>query len=95
MARFYLLKEVIEKHIQKVIKPKEASKVLPWVHRMISNAKRKFLGINHKMKDTYLQNYLNEFCYKTNRRNSDNLFERLMIASVDDAWYGKLVYNYG
>ena len=62
---------------------------------MISNAKRNFLGIHHSMKKEYLQNYLNEFCYKTNRRYSNNLFDRLMIASVEDAWYGKLLYTNG
>jgi len=50
---------------------------------MISNAKRNLLGINHQIKDDYLQNYLNEFCYKTNRRYCVvNLFDRLMVAAV-------------
>jgi len=87
---FNKIKEVSSKHIQKVVTPKEASKILPWVHTMISNAKRNFLGINHKIKDDYLQNYLDEFCYKVNRRYfGQDLFERLMIAAVDDTWYGK------
>ena len=93
---FNKLKEISSKHIKKVVLPKEASKVLPWVHTMISNAKREFLGINHNMKDEYLQNYLNEFCYKTNRRYfGKHLFERLMIAAVEDTWYGKYRYNCG
>lgn len=93
---FNKLPDVISRHIKKVVPPKEASKVLPWVHTMISNAKRNLLGKNHSIKKDYMQNYLNEFCYKTNRRafNAD-LFERLMVASVEDAWYGKLVYNNG
>lgn len=62
---------------------------------MISNAKRNFLGTHHSMNKVYLQNYLNEFCYKTNRRHTDNLFDRLMVASVEDAWYGKLLYSNG
>lgn len=33
------------------------------------------------MKSEHLQSYLNEFCYKFNRRYMDS-FERLMIASV-------------
>jgi transposase-like protein len=40
----------------------------PWVHTMISNAKRLFLGIHHKIGKGYMQLYLNEFCYKFNRR---------------------------
>ena len=38
------IKEVAAKHIKKITPPKEASKTLPWVHPMISNAKRKFSG---------------------------------------------------
>ncbi|MBR3859491.1 MAG: IS1595 family transposase, partial [Bacteroidaceae bacterium] len=31
----------------------------------------------------YLQNYLNEFCWKFNRRNfGEALFDRLMVAAV-------------
>ncbi len=92
---FNKLKEIVQKHIKKVVLPVEASKALPWVHTMISNAKRNLLGIHHSMTKYYLQNYLNEFCYKTNRRYNDNLFDRLMVASVEDAWYGKLLYKNG
>ena len=93
---FNKIKEISSKHIKKIVPPKEASKVLPWVHTMISNAKRNFLGINHKIKDEYLQNYLDEFCYKTNRRYfGKELFERLMVAAIEDTWYGKVRYNCG
>ena len=93
---FARMKEVTAKHIVKIVPPQEASKALPWVHTMISNAKRNFLGINHKIKDEYLQNYLDEFCYKTNRRYFGlNLFERLIDAAIEDTWYGKFRYNYG
>ena len=93
---FNRIKEVAAKHIKKVTPPKEASKTLPWVHTMISNAKRNFLGINHQIRDEYLQNYLDEFCYKTNRRYFGScLFERLMIAAVEDTWFGKIRYENG
>ena len=93
---FSRIKEVTAKHIVKIVPPQEASKALPWVHTMISNAKRNLLGINHKIKDEYLQNYLDEFCYKTNRRYFDlNLFERLMDAAIEDTWYGKFRYISG
>ena len=93
---FNRIKDVASKHIKKIAPPQNASNALPWVHTMISNAKRNFLGINHKIKDEYLQNYLDEFCYKTNRRYfGKNLFERLIIASVEDTWYGKVRYNNG
>lgn len=75
------LKNLVKEHTAQVIKPKEISKILPWVHIMISNAKRQLLDIYHSIKPEMLQNYLNEFCYKFNRRYCE-LFERLMFASV-------------
>jgi ribosomal protein L40E len=91
---FRNLKEVVNKHISQIVPPQEAPKVLPWVHTMISNTKRNLLGMHHNIKDIYLQNYLDEFCYKTNRRYfGDNLFDRLMVASVDNTWYGKFSYE--
>jgi ISXO2-like transposase domain len=63
-------------------------KVLPWVHIAISNAKKICLGIHHSIKREYMQNYLNEFCYKFNRRYLiDKLFDRLMIACIAAPWY--------
>ncbi len=41
----------------------------------------------HKMSSNYLQNYLNEFTYKLNRRNFADLFERVIIAAVFPYWY--------
>jgi hypothetical protein len=35
-----------------------------------------------------MQNYLDEFCYKFNRRYfGENLFDRLLIAAVTSLWY--------
>ncbi len=68
---------------KKVVKPKDASKVLPWVHVAISNAKSLILDMYHGIKDLFLQSYLDEFCYKFNRRYfGEYVFDRLMIASV-------------
>ena len=59
------------------------SKVLPWVHIAIANAKRLLLDVYHDIRPEYLQNYLNEFCWKFNRRNfGEALFDRLMVAAV-------------
>ena len=62
------------------------SKLLPWVHTVISNSKRLLLAIHHRVDDDFLQNYLNEFCYKLNRRYFKNIFDRLLIASVSYRW---------
>jgi transposase-like protein len=51
-------------HSPKIVKPKDASKILPRVHNAISNAKRLLLDMHHRIDDDFLQNYLNEFVYK-------------------------------
>jgi hypothetical protein len=53
---------------------------LKWVHKGISNLKRKLLGIHHMILN---QNYLNEFVYMMNRRYfGEKLFERMVIAAL-------------
>ena len=90
------LKNNIKEHNKLLVPPKEADKLLPWVHTIISNAKRTLLGIFHMIDDDYLQNYLNEFCYKINRRwFGEKMFDRLMIASVSNTWYDKFMYVRG
>jgi len=76
-------KTLVSAHHPQVIPKNEVGKLLPWVHIAISNAKRMLLDIFHDIKPEYLQSYLNEFCYKFNRRYfGENLFDRLMIAAV-------------
>jgi len=78
------LDNFVEKHNSQVVKPDEIAKILPWVHISISNAKRLLLNIHHKIKPQYLQSYLDEFCYKLNRRYfGESMFDRLLIASVN------------
>ena len=82
------LKDVVKTHTAIKVEPKEAGKTFPWVHTSISNAKRQLLGTHHSINTKYLQNYLNEFCYKLNRRNfNTDRFDRLMIAGVNDNWF--------
>ena len=83
------LKAICSKHEEVVVKDKKkVSKVFPWVHIAISNAKKKILGLHHQVKDDYMQNYLNEFCYKFNRRYfGDKLFDRLVFETLKNPWY--------
>lgn len=77
------IKDYVWCHIAQTVKPEEAGKVLPWVHTMIANAKRTMLGVHHMISKKYTQNYLDEFCYKVNRRYfGEQLFDRLLIACV-------------
>ena len=49
-----------------------------WIHKVISNFKRNILGIHHSIGEKYLQNYLNEFCYRFNRRHFVEPFDTLL-----------------
>jgi len=81
------LKENLIGHSAVVAKvKKEASKILPWVHIAISNAKRLLLDVHHSVGNDYLQSYLDEYCYKFNRRYFDSVFDRVIIASVSCKW---------
>lgn len=77
------LKDIVKEHKPIVIPKEKVNEMLPWVHLAISNAKRLLLDIHHDVKPQYLQGYLNEFCYKYNRRYfGEKLFDRLLIACV-------------
>lgn len=71
----------VEAHITQKSDKSTTKETLKWVHIAISNAKRTLLGLYHKIKGKYLQAYLDEFCYKLNRRYfRDRLFNRLTLA---------------
>ncbi len=81
------LSDYVEVHIQKKSDKQTTVELLKWVHVAISNAKRWLLGIHHMVKGKYLQNYLNEFCYKLNRRYfGPKLFDRVIIATAKSYW---------
>jgi hypothetical protein len=61
------LKSFIPCHNSQVIPKTKLGEVLPWVHIAICNAKRQLLNTHHDIKTEFLQNYLDEFCYKFNR----------------------------
>lgn len=75
------LKEHLEDHQAVVIQDKsKTSEILPWVHIAISNAKRLLLDVHHSTGIDYLQSYLDEYCYKFNRRYFESIFDRAIIA---------------
>ena len=74
---------LVEMHISEKSSEKTTKTTLKWVHIAISNAKRNLLGVYHMIKGKYLQAYLDEFCYKLNRRYfGKRLFDRLIIATI-------------
>lgn len=90
-------KDEFAAHNSQVIEPKDIGKVLPWVHLAIANAKMLITDMYHGIKTEFLQEYLNEFCYKFNRRYfGDRMFDRLIIASVEgQSDFKHRMYNQG
>ena len=57
--------------------------LLPWVHLVVSNFKRWILDIFHGVSPKHLQSYLDEFCYRLNRRRArTDLFRRIVNRCV-------------
>lgn len=82
------ISDYVKMHIMEKSGKETTTTTLKWVHIAIANAKRTLLGIYHKIKGKYLQNYLDEFCYKLNRRYfGERLFDRLTIAITTPYWY--------
>jgi hypothetical protein len=75
------LKSLVDVHVS-FKSADEGINELKWVHIAISNAKRTLLGIYHVIKEKYLQHYLDEFCFKLNRRYLSNLFDNLVFSVV-------------
>ncbi len=65
------------------VPPKQASTLLPWVHIAIANAKRFLLGTYHGVSHKHMMRYLDEYCYRFNRRWSEkDMTSRLISACV-------------
>ncbi|MCH7411082.1 IS1595 family transposase [Belliella sp. DSM 111904] len=77
------LERFVEYRIKLKSSEKSTNDELNWVHTAISNLKKNLLGIYHLVTEKYLQNYLDEFVYKLNRRYfGEKLFDRLIIAAI-------------
>ena len=76
-------KDMFTEHKSQVIDPKDIGKLLPWVHIAISNAKTQLADMHHGIKPEFVQEYLNEFCYKFSRRYfGEDLFDRLVMIAT-------------
>ena len=71
-------------HTSQKYDPKEESEHLKWLHVILSNAKAFVQGTFHGLDKRHLQRYLDEFCYRFNRRHFDGQgFLRLLNSCVD------------
>ena len=84
LAVFNVVEELGHEHTPEVICPKQGKPnydALKWVNILVSNAKAFILGTYHGVMKKHLQKYLDEFCYRFNRRfwpSQD--FDRLLLA---------------
>lgn len=71
-------------HDKNPVGKRKAHVILPHVHLFISNCKAFVQGTLHGLDDTRLQNYLDEFTYRFNRRKRHKeLFDRLLLACLE------------
>jgi len=84
-------------HFKVVLRdPKAAGRLLPWVHRVISNVKAVIRGTHRGVSGKHLQSYLSEICYRFNRRFWEKeIFDRLIQAcvSTDTLTYKELIHE--
>ena len=84
-------------HYRVVIRdPKAAGRLLPWIHRVICNAKAVIRGPHRGVSEKHLQSHLSEICYRFNRRFWEKeLFDWLIKACVSTKTitYSKLLNN--
>ena len=73
--------------------PQEDPGFLKWLHTTISNAKSFVAGTYHGLDSKHLQAYLDEFCYRFNRRwRHNHIFNSLLNACInaDTVTYAEL-----
>jgi len=67
------------RHDPKVIGLMAAHIVLPWTHRAFTLLKRWGLGVYHGLRRKYVQTYLDEYCFRFNRRYRRRVsFEKIL-----------------
>lgn len=89
------VERVVEKSERQTVPGKDAPKMLPWVHIAIANAKSLLQDMYHGIKGEFLQSYIDEFCYKFNRKYfGDRVFDRLVVAgAVSRSTFEHRLYN--
>lgn len=79
-------KPLAEKHLHEYQVFDADSDMLKWLHIIVSNAKAFVSGTFHGLGKKHLQSYLDEFCYRFNRRAMGCvIFDRLLLAVTQSA----------
>lgn len=77
------IKKFARQHDKVHSTPQNNNRHLHWVNIVIANAKTTILGVYHRISSKYIQNYLNEFVYRTNRRYFGlEIFDRLLNTAI-------------
>ena len=80
----YNVLDMVFDHQKEIVKAHEAMEKLPWVHILIGNVKSFIRGTYHGVSHKHLQSYLNEFCYRFNRRFFENqMTDRILTACLN------------
>lgn len=88
------LKSIGYIHERRIVGDQKAHEILPSIHTVVSNAKSFIAGTYHGLDKKHFQYYLDEFCYRFNRRKMhDELFSRLLLACLrkDEIFYRALI----
>jgi transposase-like protein len=73
-------------HEGKEFNPIDDPEHLKWLHIVVSNAKAFILGTYHGLDSLHIQNYLDEFCFRFNRKFfSTQLFNRVVNTCVSSS----------
>jgi len=71
-------------HDRHPVGKQKAHVILPHVHTFISNLRSFVMGTYHGLDETHLQQYLDEFCWRFNRRKRHHeMFDRLLLACLE------------
>lgn len=90
-ASYRILSESGFVHEGRICDPVSEPEHLKWLHTIISNAKAFIAGTYHGLGKKHLQRYLNEFCYRFNRRKFTlQHFDRTLFACI---FASKLPYS--
>ena len=80
-------KPLAEKHLHEYQVFDSVSEMLHWLHIIVGNAKAFVLGTYHGLGRKHLQSYLNEFCYRLNRR----FFMARSLVDCSSPWIRRLL----
>jgi transposase-like protein len=74
--------ELKEKFPQAQEQKSNTAKGFPILHQQIMNMKGWLRGIHHQCSDKHYQKYLDEYCFRTNRRNTEQYIFRNIMQRV-------------